>query len=214
MSKVKVSNVRIAFIKNLWTPTEFKAGDGKFRHGATFLIEKDSANDKAVRAEIMNVATAAWNTNAKKILADIVTNNQKFCYLFEKTNKEGDVNEGFEGMMSLASNRGARKGPVLIVDQDGRTVLTENSGRLYGGCYVNATIDIWAQTGEFGPAIRAVPIGIQLVEQGDAFSGAPPASLDDFEDLTDGKGADDFGPVYTGGSPDPKEDRDPLAGFI
>jgi len=48
-------------------------------------------------------------------------------------------------------------------------------------------------------------MGIQLVETGDAFSGAPPASLDDFEDLTDGSEAEDFG----NGQPPETEPADP-----
>lgn len=212
MSKVKLNNVRIAFIQNLWEPKEFKAGDGRFRRGATYIFEKDGDNDKAVKAEINKVSTAAWGTNAAKILKTISSDKLKFCYTFEKASKEGDVFEGFEGMMSISGNRAVEKGPILVLDEDGRTTISSDSGKLYGGCYVNATVDIWAQTGEFGPAVRCTPIGVQFVKEGDAFSGAPPASLDDFEDLTSGADAGDFADVSE--EEDTREKDDPLAGLL
>ena len=107
--------------------------------------------------------------------------------------------------MSVSGNRGVDKGPILVLDKDARTVITSDSGKLYAGCYVNATIDIWAQSGEFGPAIRCTPIGVQFVRTGDAFTGAPPATTDDFEDLTDGADAGDF---------EATEGEDPLADLI
>lgn len=190
MAKVKLNNVRCAFLSTLWEPAEFKAGDGRFRRSATFLIEKGSDNDKAVQKEIKAVATAVWGIKAEKQLKDLAPQSNKFCYTFEKSNKDGDIFEGFEGMMALSGNRGVAKGPILVLDQDARTVLDENSGKLYAGCFVNATVDVWAQKGEFA-GIRCVPIGIQYVSEGDAFTGAPPARMDDFDDLTDGASADE-----------------------
>ena len=189
MATVKIKDVRIAFTDNLWVAKEFTPGDGRPRRSATFIVEPESANDKMIREEIKKIAATAWGEKAGQMLKKYKDDPAKFCYVFEKANKSGDVFEGFEGMMSISANRADKKGPVLVVDRDGRTPIPGNSGKLYAGCYVNATIDLWAQTGQFA-GIRAALSGVQFVREGDAFAGAPPASENDFTDLTDGADAE------------------------
>jgi hypothetical protein len=51
MPQVKLSNVRLSY-NDLFQAKEFKAGDGKPRYSATFLVEPGSEADKAIRAAI------------------------------------------------------------------------------------------------------------------------------------------------------------------
>lgn len=181
MARVVLKNVRLSF-PVLWEPKEFKAGDGKPRYSATFLVEPGSANDKAIRAAVKTEADAKYGKKADVFLKSIENNSNKFCYL------NGDLKEhdGYEGLFYLATHRQATSGAPAIVDRD-KTPLDQNSGKPYGGCYVNASIDIYAQAGE-NPGIRAGLVAIQFYADGDAFTGSP-ATADDFDDLA---GADDF----------------------
>ena len=77
-----------------------------------------------------------------------------------------------------------------VLDRD-KTPLTENDGKPYAGCYVNAVVDIYAQKGDF-PGIRASVSGVQFHSDGEAFGGGRPASADEFDDVTEGADADDF----------------------
>lgn len=188
--KVKLTNVRIAFINNLRTAAEFEAGDGKWRYSATFLVEKGSENDKAIEAAIQSVAAEGWPKKGEAMVESFRTNSNKFCY------QNGDLKDfdGFEGNMYIAAHRKRDDGRPLLLDNviDPETQkiarlidangewLPGKEGRIYAGCYVNATIDIYAQT-KTNPGIRCGLQGIQYYGPGDSFSGASRGNEDDFE---------------------------------
>lgn len=188
--KVKLTNVRIAFINNLRTAAEYEPGDGKFRYSATFLVEPGSENDKAIQAAIKQVADDGWGKKADAMLTSFRGNANKFCYLDGNT-KDFD---GFEDMMYIAAHRKRDDGrpllldniadpdtgkPARLVDANGEW-LVGKEGRIYAGCYVNATIDVYAQT-KTNPGIRCGLMGVQFSAAGDSFSGASRANEDDFE---------------------------------
>ena len=70
-----------------------------------------------------------------------------------------------------------------MVDRDGATPLTESDGRPYGGCYVNAKVEIWAQDNSNGRAMRASLLGVVYHSKGDAFGGGRVASADELGSL-------------------------------
>jgi len=74
----------------------------------------------------------------------------------------------------------------LVIDR-GKQPLAETDGRPYAGCYVNASVEVWAQDNEFGRRINATLRGVQFLNDGDAFAGGAPATPDEFED----EGADE-----------------------
>ncbi|MBR8303721.1 DUF2815 family protein [Burkholderia dolosa] len=200
--KVKLTNVRIAFINNLRHAAEFEAGDGKFRYSATFLVEKGSENDKAIEAAIKAVAVEGWAKKADAMLESFRNNANKFCY------QNGDLKDfdGFEGNMYIAAHRKRDDGrpllldniadpetnkPARLVDANGEW-LPGKEGRIYAGCYVNATIDIYAQT-KNNPGIRCGLMGVQFHAAGDSFSGASRASEDDFDAAAPADTEDELG---------------------
>jgi hypothetical protein len=187
--KVKLSDVRIGFT-DLWTAVEFKPGDGKPRFNATFLIEPGSANDKALRAAIKTEAANTYGAKSEAIVKSMETNANKFCYLDGNT-KEYD---GYENMFYLASHAKVR--PLVInrrpKNEDGTpNLVTEESGIIYDGCYVNASVEIYAQKGE-NQGIRCSLGGVQFNRDGDAFGGGRAAKADEFDDISDGADGDDF----------------------
>ncbi|WP_176331761.1 ssDNA-binding protein [Burkholderia vietnamiensis] len=200
--KVKLTNVRIAFINNLRTAAEFEAGDGKFRYSATFLVEKGSENDKAIEAAIQAVAAEGWPKKGPAMVESFRTNSNKFCY------QNGDLKDfdGFEGHNYIAAHRKRDDGrpllldnvadpdtnkPARLVDSNGEW-LAGKEGRIYAGCYVNATIDIYAQT-KTNPGIRCGLMGVQFHAPGDSFSGASRANEDDFEAAAPADTEDELG---------------------
>jgi hypothetical protein len=175
-TKVKLQDVRIAFCSSLFEPEQYQ-GAGPFRHSATFLVKPGSANDKAIQAAILAEATAKWPKAPQKQIDAIKNNSNKFCYM------SGDTKEyaGFEGMMYIAAHRKQTDGAPLIIDRD-KAPLGPNAGRPYGGCYVNAVVEIYAQDGE-NKGMRCGLTAVQFFRDGDSFGGASKANADDFEDL-------------------------------
>lgn len=200
--KVKLNDVRISFIDALWTAKEFKAGDGKPRYSATFLIEPGSANDKAIRAAINQEGTAQFGAKWPAIKKGFEGQTNKCAY------QDGALKDydGYQDRWYLAAHNKAR--PLVLnrtpwlVGEDGKPVMNaagqkepnlikESDGILYAGCYVNATVDIYVQRGE-NPGIRASVTAVQFFRDGDSFGGGTRASADDFDDLGEGADAGDF----------------------
>lgn len=182
MPKLKLNNVRLSF-PELWEAKPFEPG-AKPRFDATFLIEPGSANDKTVREAIKEAAQEAWGKKADAMLKSFEGNSNKHCYLDGDSKPDYD---GYEGMMYLACHTTARP---LVIDRD-KSLLAEEDGRPYAGCYVNATLEIYAQSKKY-PGIRASFNAVQFAGDGDAFGGGTRGSADDFDDIGDGADSDDI----------------------
>jgi len=168
-----LTKVRLAF-PELWTPKPFKEGD-KPKFKATFLLEPDDPQVDAIEEAIFKVAEEAWEGKAKAILGSIRGNVNKFCF------QNGDIKshlDGFAGHWYIGTSSKAKP---LTLDRNKKNV-TEADGIIYGGCFVNASISIFAYDNS-GKGIAAGLGGVQYESEGDAFSGGAPASPDDFEDL-------------------------------
>ena len=175
--KVKLANVRLAF------PALFEAktvnGEGAPAYGASFLIEPtDKANIAAINNAVDAVAAEKWGAKAASHLV-----------LMRKTDKvalhDGDLKAqyaGFAGMMFVSSRSAARP---LVLDKD-KSPLTAQDGKPYGGCYVNATVELWAQDNKYGKRVNAQLLGVQFFADGDSFGGGAVGSADDFDDLAVG----------------------------
>jgi hypothetical protein len=173
--KVSLSNARLSF-PHLFTPQAGTDG-GEPKYSATFILEPGSAGAKALAAAIEQVAKDKWADKAPGVLAQL-RKADKVCYREEeKCNQSGDVYAGFEGMHYVTSNDKTRP---TVIDRD-KTPLTSADGRPYGGCFVNAILDVWAQENQYGKRINASLKGVQFVKHGEAFSGGSPASADDFD---------------------------------
>lgn len=184
--KVTIQNVRLSF-PNLFEPKTV-GGEGEPRYSAAFVIQPGSANAKALSAALTATAKEKWGAKADSILAELKKKG-RVCYREEPlSNSNGEVYEGFEDMHVLNA---ANKARPLVIDRD-KTPLTAADGKPYGGCYVNASVDLWAQDNQFGRRVNATLKGVQFVKDGDAFGGGAPASPDEFEDLGVGEESNDL----------------------
>lgn len=174
MATIILKNVRLAF-PDLFEAASFD--EGAARYGANFLVEPDSENDRLIRATIGDAVKEALGVKAQVFLKQVEGQNGKFCY------RDGDAKtyDGFEGNWYIAAHRNEDQGPPAVVDKD-KTPLTQKSGKVYAGCYVNAKVDIWVQQGKY-PGVRASLLAVQFAADGDAFAGAP-ANAEGFDDLS------------------------------
>jgi hypothetical protein len=75
----------------------------------------------------------------------------------------------------------------LVIDKD-KSPLTEQDGKPYAGCFVNASVELWPQDNNYGKRVNASLRGVQFFRDGDAFAGGGAASEDEFDDLAVGAG--------------------------
>lgn len=181
--KVKLSNVRLSF-PDLWEAVQYQ-GQGPFSYRASFLMPPDHADKAKIDAAIQAVAKEKWAAKASQILAGILGVSNKCCFIDGNTK----AYDGYAGNWALTSTRDQAKGRPLVIDQAKNPLLAAD-GKPYAGCYVNATVEFWAQDNNYGKAVRCTLLGVQFLRDGDAFGGGSVADPDDFEALAEGANAD------------------------
>lgn len=184
IGRILLKNVRLAF-PNLWEPTTV-AGEGKPRFSATLLIPADHPQIAEIEAAQTAVAQGKWAAKAPAIIKGLAKQDKLALH-------DGDTKskyDGFPGNFFISAAAQENAAPTVI-DRD-RSPLSAKSGRPYAGCFVNASIELWAQDNNYGQRVNAQLRGIQFYADGDSFSAGRPADADEFEEVTEGAGADDF----------------------
>lgn len=169
--QVKLTKVRLAF-PAVFEPKAMNATDDP-AYSATFLFEPGSEAAKIVEGAIAKAAAEKWGTKAEANLKAIRAKGDTCLH----DGEEKAQYDGFEGMLFVSARSKTRP---TVVDKD-RTPLTLADGKPYGGCYVNAILDVWAQDNNFGKRINAALQGVQFHSDGDSFGGGRPARADDFD---------------------------------
>lgn len=162
MSKIILKNVRLSF-PSLWK-TELYKGTDTGKYAASFLVEKDSEQGKALAAAVTAAAEEKFGANPKKV---------EYCL------KDGDKEEydGYAGMYAIKAN--TKKRPVVIDPK--KTPITEDDNVIYGGCYVNASVEVYAMENQYGKRVGCQLNGVQFVKDGEAFGGGNSNAMDDFD---------------------------------
>lgn len=186
---IKLRNVRLSFptLHEAQAPKNVK--DAKKSFSANFLLDPKNASHvpqlKQIQAEIARLRKEAWGGPHPK---------EKPLECFGKgetrTNNDGVIYNGYEGMFFLGAKSAEDKRP-LILSRD-KTIISdpkEINRIMYGGCFVNANINFWVQDNDFGKAIRCGLQAVQFWADGDAFGGGR-ASVDDFDDVEEPEGID------------------------
>lgn len=183
LGRVMLRDVRLAF-PALFVPTTV-AGEGKPRHSATFLLPADHDQLAEVKKVIDAIARDKWKDKAPAILTGLYKTGKVALH-------DGDEKaqyDGFAGNMYIAA-ASQENAPPTVVDQ-ARQPLGERSGKPYAGCYVNASLEFWAQDNQWGKRINCTLRGVQFLRDGDSFSAGRPADADEF-DVVEGADAADF----------------------
>lgn len=174
--KLKLNNVRLAFAVLFEAKTV--NGEGKPAFSASFLIDPADPQVKVLNAAIDQIAKEKWGAKAEAILKQMRAQDKVALH-------DGDLKsnyDGFPGNLYVSARALTRP---LVIDKD-KSPLTEQDGKPYSGCYVNASIELWAQDNNYGKRINASLRGVQFFRDGDAFAGGGAASEDEFDDLEEG----------------------------
>lgn len=175
-------NVRVAFPEGLETPCYgTQTGEGEKKYRAKFIVEKGSETEKSIKAAMKEVAKEQWKDKADATLKKLEA-KEDVCF------RDGDLLKaaGFQGHMYMSVTS---KTKVRLIDKN-KVDLPPESGRIYGGCFVNAKVDIKAQDNGFGQRINGYVNVVQFSKDGDPFVGT--SSIDDFEVLEVADEVDDF----------------------
>lgn len=171
-----LKNVRLAF-PVLNEPETFR-GEGKPKFSASLIFKPDSPNHKAVMAALHAAAAEEWGADkAEKAVKAIMAQNK--CALRDGASKA--EYDGFEGMMYVAANSPGNVPPRLL---DGnKQELPRDTGVIYPGCYVNASVEFWAlnKSKGFGNQLNAQLRGLQFAGDGDSFGAGSAAGVDEFD---------------------------------
>lgn len=172
--KIKLLRVRLSF-PALFKPKASQDG-GEPKYSAAFLLNKaqDAAQIDALRAACSAVAKEKW---PNKIPPGV-----KYCV---RDGSEKDfVGYGPDVLFISASN-------AMAIPVVGRSLepLTAASGRPYAGCYVNASLRLWAQDNQFGKRINAQLQAVQFVADGEAFGDKPVDPTEEFAAIDEAGGS-------------------------
>ena len=173
-------NVRISF-PHLFKPHAFdNSQDGKYQ--ATFLIEKGSDNEKAIKAYMAQVAKDKFGEKAQDVIKAQQATNRALL-------KDGDDKEldGYAGHWYL---KAANKFAPAVIDR-AKEKLEEKDGLPYAGSYVNVQLDIWGQNNKFGNYLNCTLAAVQFWKDGDSFGGGSRANIDAFDSADDATPSDD-----------------------
>lgn len=194
--KLHLNNARVSFANGLYKASAMEAGQQE-KFGADFILQPDSVvlrvnadgskTKTTLREAELAVANDAWKGNGAKILATLEGSKKSIRDGDLRVNKAGDVYEGYAGNWYVTAKSPTRP---LLVDQN-RVAVTEEDGTIYSGCYVNAIVELYANTQPTKKGVFAGLKGVQFVKDGDAFGGSAPAAANEF-DVVEGADAADF----------------------
>ena len=173
---ILLTNVRLSY------PNVFKAkasadGKGEPKFSAAFILDKKK--DAGQIEKVKTLIDAIIKENKLKVDPD------KRCL------KDGSSKpDNYEDTVMFI-NASSTKRPQ-VVNRD-RSPLTEEDNVIYGGCYVNAVLNLWAQDNQFGRRVNASLEVVQFVKDGEPFGRKPVdvnSVLPDLSDTVSGDGLD------------------------
>lgn len=172
--KILLKDVRLAF------PALFEAktvnGEGEPAFSASFILASNHPQIAEIKQAMEKMGQEKWGTKWPQVKKEIETKDRTALH-------DGDTKSDYEGYAGNYFISARNKTRVTVVDKD-RTPLVQADGKPYAGCYVNASIELWAQDNNYGKRINASLRGVQFLKDGDAFVGGGVASADEFDELS------------------------------
>jgi len=173
--RVKLENVRLSY-PSLFKATAMKQADdtmSKAKFSATFLMDKKAHAGLIAKIEKM-IERAMLDKFQKKVTL-------KNVCLHDGNDKEDKEGYGDE-VMYLVAKSDTRP---AVVDQK-IVPVTEEDGKIYAGCYVNATVEIFAYSHQLGgKGVSAQLRAVQFVRDGESFGAGPVNADEEFEPVSD-----------------------------
>lgn len=181
--KVVLPRVRLVY-PHLFTPQESMEEGKDPRYGANFIIDPASPAVTEIKQAMLTVANELWKGNGLAVL-NALEGRQK-CLRNGNSNidSDGAIRNGFKDMMYVVASNLARP---TVIDRN-RAPLAEADNKIYGGCWVNAIVDVYAldNPGKRIKGVFAELRGVQFVADDEPLGrGASVASADEFDVLQD-----------------------------
>lgn len=171
---VRLDNVRLSF------PNLFKArapkGSDKAKYSADFIMDKKAHKDLITKLEKL-CERAMLNKFGKKV-------GIKHMCLKDGNDPSKEGVEGYgDEVMYITAKSNTRP---AIIDHNKNTV-TEEDGKVYGGCYVNASVEIYGFKHDVGGnCILADLRAVQFYKDGVSLGGRAPVDTDnEFDEVKD-----------------------------
>lgn len=213
--KIIIKRARLAF-PQLWEPMAIGSKPGSEPACSAMGLlspatDKDMLN--ALGACIQQVASEKWGAKAPDVLKTLMAKGD-VCLHNGNTKAEYS---GFEGNWFVSARNKTPpavvakqrwQGKPIVISANGRPFQADDKGVLrpiddlpfavkapYSGCYVNLSLDVWAQDNQYGKRINAKLLAVQFEDEGEAFSGGEGFSSTDFDDTSenvDGQGGGAF----------------------
>jgi len=159
---VLLKNVRLSYPK-IFTPAPFGDEGGDPFYSANFILDKKE-NAAAIKELLTRIEALKKDKWKSKIPGGI-----KLC-LRDGTEREGSDGYGEEVMFLSASSKADRKPRVV---NKAFEPLAAADGKPYAGCYVHASVRLWAMDNKFGKRINAELRVVIFHADGEPFGAAP-----------------------------------------
>ena len=150
----------------------------------TLLIKPEHACVKTYAAECLKLATEKFGGERK---ARAVLQARP---IFKRGDERDNPPDGYAGNYYLTLR--SKTMPDFYSSDRKRLTLAQAKELFYAGCMVNVLSSPWAYDAKGNRGVSHELLSIQFAGHGDAFSGRPSTSADDFPDLSAG-GNDSFG---------------------
>jgi hypothetical protein len=177
---VRLRNVRLSF-PSLFEPRSFEEG-GNPSYQATFLMARKGDKDENAKLTLQAVDLVV-----KSGLKGKHPGKDKVCIRSGEEKGERGI-DGYNADMCFVSSSSKKRVPV--VDRD-LSPLTQDDNKPYAGCYVNATIRLWAQDNKFGKRVNAQLRAIQFAADGEPFGEGSVDAAEEFSDVVGGNNEDE-----------------------
>lgn len=177
--RVQLKDVRLSYPALFKAKAFGKGKDGEPAFSAEFLIPKDTSLGKKLIDRIEDAIEEAkykqWGDDPKKWPK--ISKDKPFW----KDGDDPDYERPETRDHMIVSSRNKKRPRVLGIDKED---IREEDGIIYGGCYVDAIVRVWAQDNDFGRRINCSLEAVRFRRDGDPF-GAAPVDPDEFEDIDD-----------------------------
>lgn len=209
--RIRINDVRLRFPK-LIEPEQFQ-GEGELAFTAAFIVPPSHPQVAEIRSEMELVAKAKWPKDWQSIMKAGYAKDAHCLH-------DGDIKaalDGYEGNLYISGRNSGKDGkapklvPTLVMAYEGnpkasqldylkdpsayKAFLQAAAAVFFDGCRVNASVEFWAQDNGYGKKVNCQIRGVQFFRTADAFAagGGAPARSDDFDEVTEGADAGDFG---------------------
>ena len=207
---IVVKKARLSY-SAIFNPRKGQGDDGEDkdpRYSASLILDKESQAEmiKSFRRVVRDVAAAKWpnKTVTVKGSGEVIckADGDGKIVILGSCLKDGSDKADKDGygdhVMFISASRGIKdsKGtelpPLPVIDPKGNKPIDPRSGKVYDGCFVHASVRVWAQDNTYGKRINCELRAVAFAEDGTPFGNGPVDTKKEFGDIVID---DEFGDV-------------------